>query len=173
MTSAAPSALTTTVPVFTTEYCYTAVAACPTSVWTATYTIQEVCTGDQATWTKPSVPPHFTTTTVTCDVCATPTQTITCPEAGNTGVWGNGVTAEPATTTLDTWWDGLLLTQTTTVPAVATSTAAAVEVPKPTVTAVASSKPTYVQSSASATVWKNLAVLSGAMTVAVGVFLWN
>ncbi|ROV92717.1 hypothetical protein VSDG_06620 [Cytospora chrysosperma] len=86
---------------FTTEYSFTAPAACPTAEWTATYTIREVCTGDPATWTRPPVPPNFVKTVVTCDVCAHKTQTITCPvelavQTGPVRIHGDGVTATPA-----------------------------------------------------------------------------
>ncbi|ROW06135.1 hypothetical protein VMCG_04621 [Cytospora schulzeri] len=87
--------------IFTTEYCFTAPAACATAEWTATYTIREVCTGNPATWTQPSVPPNFIKTVVTCDVCEHRTQTITCPveqsiQTGSVKIHGNGVTATPA-----------------------------------------------------------------------------
>lgn len=89
------SSVTTT---FTETYTLTLPAACPTSEWLATYTVTEVCTGVPALWTTPSCPPNFYTTTVVCDVCEHPTQVITCPNAGATGVpqvigvEGNGVT---------------------------------------------------------------------------------
>ncbi|TPX07121.1 uncharacterized protein E0L32_010922 [Thyridium curvatum] len=98
-----PATVTDTVTsTFTTTYCYTGPAACPTSAWMATYTIVEICTGNRATWTPPAIPPNFVQTTVVCDVCATPTQTIYCPTStpvptgvatGVLTVGGNGVTA--------------------------------------------------------------------------------
>ncbi|KAF3770885.1 hypothetical protein M406DRAFT_67247 [Cryphonectria parasitica EP155] len=100
----APATTGSTISVFTTEYCFTAQAANSASQWPATYTVQEVCTGDQSTWTAPAPPPNFVTTIVTCNACETPTQTITCPlnTAGRRGavsIWGNGVTATAATAT--------------------------------------------------------------------------
>lgn len=70
-------------------------AACPTSAWTATYTVTEVCSGDPSTWHVPDVLPNFDVTTVVCSVCEEPTQVITCPNALGTEaavVNGNGVT---------------------------------------------------------------------------------
>jgi hypothetical protein len=89
--------------VFVTSYCVTLPAACPTSEWLATYTITTTCTGDQAAWTAPAVPPEFQTTTVVCDVCAQKTQVITCPNAAATdvAVGGNGVTVTVAPTPAD------------------------------------------------------------------------
>ncbi|OIW29788.1 hypothetical protein CONLIGDRAFT_680604 [Coniochaeta ligniaria NRRL 30616] len=86
--------------VFVTSYCVTLPAACPTSEWIATYTITTTCTGDEAAWTAPAVPPEFEVTTVVCDVCAQKTQTITCPnaEATDVSVEGNGVTVTVAPT---------------------------------------------------------------------------
>ncbi|KAG8158758.1 hypothetical protein KVR01_011201 [Diaporthe batatas] len=92
---------TTVTETFTKVWLYSAWAACPTSEWPATYTIEEICTGDPATWAQPAVPPNFIKTVITCGVCVEKTQTITCPveEAARTGdirVYGNGVTATPA-----------------------------------------------------------------------------
>ncbi|KAK0635214.1 hypothetical protein B0T17DRAFT_612119 [Bombardia bombarda] len=83
-------------PVYTTSYCVTYPAACPTSAWTATYTVVTECTGDPALFTPPPTPPNFVVTTVTCPVCDEPTQTITCPNALGTApvvINGNGITA--------------------------------------------------------------------------------
>lgn len=177
--AAAPSILRTagdplaTVSTFTTEYYFTAQAADATSEWLATYTIQEVCTGDPATWTPRATPLDFTTTIVTCDACATPTQTITCPagaadQTGSVSIWGSGVTATPeaavpgpgleefeleaesSNTEAGPWWGGALLTQSIS-------------------TDISSSAPTdRVQTGDAASTWGNLALLSGALTVAVG-----
>jgi len=71
-------------------------AACTTSAWDATYTITAECTGAPDAWTRPAFPPNFVVTTVTCDSCAEPTMTITCPNALGTDravINGNGVTA--------------------------------------------------------------------------------
>ena len=76
-------------------------AACSTAEWIATYTVTETCTGDESKWTTPAVPANFVVTTVTCDQCAHPTQTITCPNARGTApavVVGNGGTATVAPT---------------------------------------------------------------------------
>lgn len=86
---------------FTKVWLYSAWAACPTSEWPATYTIEEVCTGNPATWIQPATPPNFIKTVVTCDVCVEKTQTITCPieeeaRTGDVAIHGNGVTATPA-----------------------------------------------------------------------------
>lgn len=182
-TTAAPSFLQTAgallapVPTFTTEYYFTAQAADATSEWLATYTIQEVCTGDPATWTPRATPPNFITTVVTCDACATPTQTITCPagaadQTGSVSIWGSGVTAtatatplaavpgpelkdfeleaESSNTEAAPWWGGALLTQSIS-------------------TDPGSSAPTdRVQTGDAASTWGNLALLSGVLTVAVG-----
>lgn len=165
----APSASLTAAPVpsvFTTQYYFTAQAADATSDWLATYTIQEVCTGDPASWRQPSTPPNFLTTVVTCESCATPLQTITCPadaadQTGSVSIWGNGVTATPAaeesSTAWQVWWGGALLTQSSS----------------PTGTASPSSPTTYVQTADAATMWGNLALLSGALTVAIGWILWQ
>lgn len=86
---------------FTTRYEVTLPAACPTSAWTATYTVTQVCSGDPATWAIPSVFPNFDVTTVVCHVCETPTQAITCPNALGTEpavINGNGVTMTAAPT---------------------------------------------------------------------------
>ncbi|KAM7208744.1 hypothetical protein V8F20_000907 [Naviculisporaceae sp. PSN 640] len=80
---------------FTTTYEVVLPAACPTSAWTATYTISQVCSGEPSAWTIPSVLPNFDVTTVICDVCEEATQTITCPNALGTEpavINGNGVT---------------------------------------------------------------------------------
>ncbi|KAM7196441.1 hypothetical protein V8F33_006158 [Rhypophila sp. PSN 637] len=87
-------------PLHNTTYTVTIPAACPTSAWEATYTISQVCSGDQSAWTIPSVLPNFGVTTVVCDVCEEATQIITCPNALGTEpavINGNGVTmtAEP------------------------------------------------------------------------------
>lgn len=86
---------------FTTTYEVVLPAACPTSAWTATYTISQVCSGDPSTWAIPSVLPNFDVTTVVCDVCEEATQTITCPNALGTEpavINGNGVTMTAAPT---------------------------------------------------------------------------
>lgn len=188
-TAGAPTA---TVPTFTTEYYFTAQAADATSAWLATYTIQEVCTGDRAAWTPPVPPPDFITTVVTCaHACATPAQTVTCPadpadrRAGSVRIWGDGVTAtaaaaaaatpspvampggpgvererereqareleaESSSTEAEVWWGGALLTQSISRDP-------------------SSSAPTdRVQTGDAASTWGNLALLSGALTVAVG-----
>jgi len=89
-----PYTNTATSTVWVTSYCVTLPAACPTSEWIATYTIETTCTGDRGHWTAPAIPPQFGVTTVVCDVCAHQTQTITCPNAAATDitVYGNGVT---------------------------------------------------------------------------------
>lgn len=185
-TGSAPSAALTTTPStprFTTEYYFTAQAADTASKWLATYTIQEVCVGDQATWAQPSIPPNFVSTLVTCDACETPVQAITCPvdaprRTGSVTIWGNGVTAtataivNPAfsdashSTAQDAdtsgagrkvWWDGPLLTQTGS----------------PTGRYRLTEASGYVLTSDSAIVWGNLALLSGALTLAVGWLLWQ
>ncbi len=100
--AAATATTTATVTsTYTTTYTFVALAACPTSTWPATYTIEEVCTGNPATFTPPAIPHNFVETTVVCNVCATPTMTITCPvaSASQTGdmiINGNGVTAGAA-----------------------------------------------------------------------------
>lgn len=170
---------TPSTPLFTAEYYFTALAADTTSEWVATYTIQEVCTGDQATWAQPSVPPNFVSTLVTCGSCETPTQTITCPvdapnQTGSVLIWGDGVTAtgspvlseasystvrnaEPSSNGPTVWWDGPLLTQTGS----------------PTGHYRVTEASGYVLVSDSATVWGNLALLSGALTLAIGWVLWQ
>lgn len=101
-TAASAAAATTvtqvTTAVFTVTYSRILLAACPTSEWLATYYVTEVCTGDQATWTTPAIPPNFAVTTVGCNVCAKPQVTITCPvelasQTGQMTINGNGVTA--------------------------------------------------------------------------------
>ncbi|KAK5656295.1 hypothetical protein OQA88_4675 [Cercophora sp. LCS_1] len=82
-----------------TSYIWYGWAACSTRQWLATYTIFETCPGtcpirvvEDPHW----IPPNFVVTTVTCDVCATPTQVITCPNALGTAeaiVHGDGITA--------------------------------------------------------------------------------
>ncbi|KAJ9143802.1 hypothetical protein NKR23_g6313 [Pleurostoma richardsiae] len=110
---ATATATVTQTVAFTTEYYVTFLAACPTASWWATYTIEETCTGNPATWTPPVIPPSFTTTEVVCDVCAEKTQTITCPAVtasatattpATVTVHGNGVTVTitPAPTTVAT-----------------------------------------------------------------------
>ncbi|KAJ0117194.1 hypothetical protein J7T55_003611 [Diaporthe amygdali] len=86
---------------FTEIWEFTAWAAGPTGEWPATYTIEEICTGDPDTWTRPAIPPNFIKTVVTCGVCDRKTQTITCPvekaaQTGDVTIQGNGVTATPA-----------------------------------------------------------------------------
>ncbi|KAL1868142.1 hypothetical protein VTK73DRAFT_3833 [Phialemonium thermophilum] len=96
----ATTGLATKTVTYTTTYCVTLPAACPTSEWLATYTVVEVCTGNPATYTPPAVPPNFVVTTVTCEPCAEKTQVITAPPATPTGpatvIGGNGVTVTVA-----------------------------------------------------------------------------
>lgn len=158
---------------FTTQYYFTAQAADATSAWPATYTIEAIGTGDPASWRPPPTPPGFLTTVVTCSACATPLHTITCPAAaadqtGAVRIWGNGVTAAPALAVegarssggsssgaAQVWWGGALLTQSSSR------------------TGGASSPTGYVQTADAATMWGNLALLSGALTVAIGWILWQ
>lgn len=169
--ASATPAPTTAASVFTTTYDFTAQAADATSDWLATYTIQEVCTGDPATWTPPPVPPNFVAVTVTCDACATPTQTITCPleaaaRTGSVSIWGSGgLTATPVpdpswgegVVPRSVWWAGELLTQSGS----------------PTGN-YALGEPTGTEATGdAATVWGNLALLSGCLALAVGVLLWQ
>lgn len=165
-----PTTIPTPTPIFTTEYCFTAQAADTASTWLATYTIQETCTGDQATWTQPSIPPDFTTSVITCSACATPTLTITCPvdsgaQTGLVSIWGNGVTATPAPAATiyatplrsgeDVWWAGPLLTATSSQTGYYDFSQL-----KPSAM--------YVVSSDAATIWGGMALVSGVVTFAIG-----
>lgn len=71
---------------YTTVYTTECIQVCPTETpcakgtKTDTYTITETCTGDINDYTRPPIPPNFTTTEAVCDVCeGKPTLTITCP----------------------------------------------------------------------------------------------
>jgi hypothetical protein len=77
-------------------------AACATREWLATYTVGEFCPTEcdahhrHRIGEPDFVPPNFVVTTVTCDVCAIKTQTITCPNALGTAeavIHGDGITA--------------------------------------------------------------------------------
>ncbi|ETS79907.1 hypothetical protein PFICI_07436 [Pestalotiopsis fici W106-1] len=99
--SCVPTTSTAIQTVWTTTYVTELVAACPTSMWTATYTIEETCTGNPANYLPPPIPAGFVVTTVTCDSCGPSSEiVITCPGAQPTGVpptvviQGNGVTAD-------------------------------------------------------------------------------
>ncbi|CAN8095598.1 unnamed protein product [Discula destructiva] len=161
---AIPASASASAPIstFTTEYCFTAQAADATSTWFATYTITETCTGSRATWTRPSIPPAFTTTVVTCAGCGEmpTTLTITCPvdktAAATATARATTLTAAvprpPSSRTFvteDVWWAGPLLT------------ASSVQ-----------TKAAYVTADAT-TVWGSAALLSGAVTFAVGWLLWK
>lgn len=171
-TTADPLTIYAPTSLFTTQYYFTAQAADTSSTWLATYTIQESWSGDQATWTQPSIPPDFTTSVITCSACATPTLIVTCPvdsaaQTGLVSIWGNGVTATPAPAATiyaqpsksgeDVWWAGPLLT--------ASSSQTGYYDLRP-------SSATYVTADA-ATVWGSMALLSGAVTFAVGWLLWG
>jgi len=147
--------------IFVTSYCVTLPAACPTSEWIATYTVITTCTGNQAQWTAPAVPPEFAVTTVTCDVCAHPTQTITCPNAAATNVVvaGNGVTVTVAPT------PGAANTGAANAPAVTSMNA-----PANTATGAASSSGFVTVAGAPLSMKKSLGLMAGLALVA-GQFL--
>ncbi|KAJ4389175.1 hypothetical protein N0V93_006638 [Gnomoniopsis smithogilvyi] len=169
------STTTAPAPVFTTEYYFTAQAADISSAWLATYTIQEICTGEQESWTQPSIPPDFTSSVVTCNACATPTMTITCPinseaQTGWVSIWGDGVTATPAPAATiyasplkgdgDVWWAGPLLTASGSQTGFYD---------------LSQLKPaaTYAVTSDAVTIWGSMALLSGVVTFAIGWLLFE
>ncbi|KAI8302469.1 Collagen alpha-1(XXI) chain, partial [Colletotrichum sp. SAR11_59] len=91
-----PATVTVTSNVYTTVYTTTALAANPTTSWTATYTITEVCSGYPWEYKTHDIPPCFVPTTVYCEPCAQKTIPIICPAPSMTGgvvINGNGVTA--------------------------------------------------------------------------------
>ncbi|KAL0943879.1 uncharacterized protein CTRU02_201766 [Colletotrichum truncatum] len=88
-----PTTVTTTQ--FTTIYTTTALAANPTTTWTATYTVTEVCPG--APCQPHAIPPCFVPTTILCLPCAEKTIPIICPAPTllpGVTIHGNGVTAD-------------------------------------------------------------------------------
>jgi hypothetical protein len=178
-----PTAATTTV--FTTSYVTELAAACPTSSWTATYTCEEVCTGNPAEWTQPAFPNGFVVSTVECDECSPTEIVITCPGAQNTqagqyasvSVWGNGVTAVATASAV-------------VAPAVATAYAAATAAAAASAAAAATAGSSGASSSADSSassgstgstssvvtagapsMKRSLAVLSGLFFVAAGPLL--
>ncbi|KAJ4423524.1 hypothetical protein N0V82_001849 [Gnomoniopsis sp. IMI 355080] len=172
-----PSITLAPIPVFTTEYGFTAQAADTSSTWLATYTVQEICEGDQATWTQPAIPPDFTTSVITCSACATPTLTITCPvdseaQTGRVSIWGNGVTATPAPAATiypsslnsggDVWWAGPLLTASGSQTGFYDLSQL-----RPAATYAVTSDADAV------TTWGSMALLSGVVTFAVGWLLFE
>ncbi|KAK0651836.1 hypothetical protein B0T16DRAFT_454255 [Cercophora newfieldiana] len=85
-----------------TSYILVYPAACATRQWMATYTVGEWCPTECDSHHRHRIgdsdwlPPNFVVTTVTCDVCAEKTQTITCPNALGTAeavIHGDGITA--------------------------------------------------------------------------------
>jgi len=83
------------VPLFTTSWQTSLLAADESSTWMATHTIIEECEGDPADWTRPAIPPNFVVATVTCHACEEEIQVITAPNALGTEpavIHGNGVT---------------------------------------------------------------------------------
>jgi len=68
--------------VYTTVYCTTLLAICPTGYSSAVYTVTATVTG---TTPVPAVPTGFTTTAVVCSGCpGTPTVVVTTPVGGTT-----------------------------------------------------------------------------------------
>ncbi|KAH9241502.1 hypothetical protein K456DRAFT_626062 [Colletotrichum gloeosporioides 23] len=80
-----PATVTVTSNVYTTVYTTTALAANPTTSWTATYTITEVCSGYPWEYKTHDIPPCFVPTTVYCEPCAQKTIPIICPAPSMTG----------------------------------------------------------------------------------------
>lgn len=120
------------VTVHHTSYIVVYPAACSTKEWLATYTVVESCPkkcGPRHPKNHHWIPPNFTVTTVTCDVCHHKTQTITCPNALGTEaaiIEGDGITvsiaAEPTPA-------GAVPTPPEAAPAMENSMPMAVETP--------------------------------------------
>ena len=80
---------------YTTTYTTEMPWACETSEGVSTYTVTETYTGNPETYTQPAVPTGFVTTTVTCNMCDEPTQTIYVPPGGTDGTDMPGASGSP------------------------------------------------------------------------------